>query len=240
MARTAVMTGAAGGIGSEAVKKMASMGINVVMVTHNQKFADAIAEACRDLPGEVVAMSNEGGDDAVFEDVYKRFGSIDILIPNHGGPERMHRIEDISIEDIEHELDHQVINTFKMIRRAAPYLEKGGSGRIILMSSEGAYTGDNRFSFEKSVANGSVTAMMRYLAKYYAEKGITVNSIVKGSMEDDHPRDGAVPTMECPEVPLSIKASAKDFANAVAFLVSEESGYITGQSIFLTGGNIRI
>lgn len=240
MARTAVMTGAAGGIGIKAVKKLASMGINVVMVTHNQKKAEEISNDCADLPGEVVAMSNEAGDDAVFEDVFQRFGSVDILIPNHGGPEHRRNVLDIPIGDFEHELDHQVINTFKMIRNAVPYMEKAGAGRIVLMSSEGAYSGDNSFGFARSVANGAVTSMMKYLAEALADKNITVNCIAKGRMEPDHLHEGETFTMDCPEVPLGRKSSSDDFADAVAFLIREDAGYITGQTIFLTGGSIRI
>jgi len=240
MARTAVMTGAAGGIGAKAVKKLASMGINVVMVTHNQKKADEITNECAGLPGQVVAMSNEGGDDAVFDDVFQRFGSVDILIPNHGGPEHRKSVLDIPLEDIEHEFDHQVINTFKMVQRAIPFLEKSESARIILMSSEGVYSGDNSFGFARTVANGALTSMMKYLAEALADKGITVNCIAKGRMEPDHLHEGETFTMDCPEVPLKKKASAEDFANAVAFLACEDSGYITGQTIFLTGGSIRI
>lgn len=240
MARTAVMTGATGRIGTDAVKKMAAMGINVVMVTHNQQAADELSKACADLPGEVVAMSNDGGDDAVFDDVFARFGSVDIIIPNQGGPEHVNDILDIDPEKVEREFSHQVVNSFKMIKRAVPFLEKSSAGRIILMTSEGAFTGDNDFGFERSVANGGMTAMMKYLATALADKGITVNCIAKGRMEPDHLHEGETFTMECPEVPLGRKGSSMDFANAVAFLASEESDYITGQTIFLTGGSIRI
>ena len=120
MARTAVMTGATGRIGTEAVKALAAMGINVVMVTHNPQAAEALSAACAGLPGEVVGMSNEAGDDAVFDDVYERFGSVDILIPNHSAPDSTDPPEEVKAEDIEKKFRHQVVNTFKMIKRASP------------------------------------------------------------------------------------------------------------------------
>lgn len=239
MARTAVMTGAAGKIGSGAVKRLAAMGINVVMVTHNQQVAEKISEECKDLPGEVVAMSNEGGDAAVFGDVYERFGSVDILIPNHGYPDRRKDISDITEEELTRKFHHQVLNTFEMIQKAVPFMEKAGSGRIILMSSAGAYDGNNKFPMVGAVVDGAVTSMMKWLAGDLADKNITVNCIIKGYLEEDHPPKFEDEGPEWEDIPAGRAATSEDFGNAVAFLAAEESSYITGQSISLAGGKIR-
>ena len=237
MARTVVMTGATGGIGAAAVKKLAKMGMNVVMVTHNQQAGDELSAACAEYPGEVVAMSNDGGDAAVFPDVYERFGSVDVVIPNHGAPDFEETLETIEDEKFEWKFHHQVINTFDMIKAAVPYMKKGGFGRIILMSSVGAYSGDNSYAFTTSVVNGAVTSMMKQLSGMFAADGITVNAIAKGHMEPDHPGHGA--EADVTKIPMGRVATAEDFANAVAFLASEESGYVTGQTIALGGGEYK-
>ena len=185
-------------------------------------------------------MSNEAGDDAVFDDVYERFGSVDILIPNHSAPDSTDPPEEVKAEDIEKKFRHQVVNTFKMIKRAAPYLKKSGAGRIILISSAGAYNGDNSFSFTASVVNGAVTSMMRYLSETLSAYGVTVNCIVKGKFEPDHIKEGETASIDVSDIPLKRAATAKDFGAVCAFLASEGAGAVTGQSIFLTGGQIRI
>lgn len=179
------MTGAAGRIGSSAVKKMAEAGINVAMITHNPGPAQKICDECAGFPGTVVAVTNEGGDDVALEKTFNRFGSVDIVIMNHGGPDHPMDILDIDPEELNKKYAHQVTMTFKTLQKALPFLERSGGGQIILTSSKGALDGDNSFTLVSSVANGGVISMTKYLANALKDKNISVNCIVKGHLQPD-------------------------------------------------------
>ena len=185
MGKTAVMTGAAGRIGAGAVRKMSEAGINVAMITHNPGPAQKICDECAGFPGKVVAVTNEGGDDAAIGRTFDEFGSVDIVILNHGGPDHPVEVLDTDPEELNKKFAHQVTMTFKTLKTAIPFLVKSGGGDIILMSSRGAFDGDNSFPFVGSVVNGAVISMTQYLANALAENNIKVNCIAKGHMQPD-------------------------------------------------------
>ena len=222
MAKTAVMTGAAGRIGSGAVKKMAEAGINVAMITHNPGPAAKICEECAGFPGKVVAMTNEGGDDSAIARTFEQFGSVDIVILNHGGPDHQVDLLDIDPEELNKKFGHQVTMTFKTLKTAIPFLEKAGGGDIILMSSKGAFDGDTSFPFVSSVANGAVISMTQYLANALADKNIKVNCIAKGHMQKDFLHEGETLDLTLP--------GPEEFGTAVMDVLN---GDFSGDTILL-------
>ena len=237
--RTCVFAGATGDIGKGAVRALCEGGMNVVMVTHNPDSAKAIIDELAGLPGQCVAMSNANGDDAVFGDVYERFGSVDVVINKTGGFDDPVPYDQLTTEDLTKKLNHQVAGSFNMLKGAMPYLEKSKAGRVIFMASAGAQDGFLGENIIDSIARGGVISMTYALAREFIPKNITVNCIAATGIINDHPpRNEKMLDSNnlIPMIPMGRLGSNAEYGAAVAYLASEEAGFVTGQIINLSGG----
>lgn len=237
--RTCVFPGATGMIGRGAVRALVEGGMNVVMVTHNMQVAEELAESLKGMPGKCIAMSNANGDVAVYGDVLEMFGSIDVIVANSGNLDAVKPILEITREDIQKKVMHQILGTLGMVQKGLPYLEKSSAGRIILMASAGAQNGFQGENFCDSVSRGAVITMTYCLARELASKGITVNCIARsGLINDDPPHQFSSFDSESIKsaIPVGRIGTSDEFGAAVAYLASEEAGFVTGQVLNLSGG----
>lgn len=238
--RTAVISGATGHIGREAVRELTKAGMNVVMVTHNMTDAQSLIDEVANNDGSCIALSNEHGDGAVFQEVFERFGSVDVVIPNQGEADISKPLEEITVEELDHKIHHQVGISFEMVKGALPYLRKSAAPRIILIGSAGAEKGIPEEGLLDCVARGGVISLTRFLAAVLAKDRITVNCIARSGLENDHPvsvEKGELDNMDLiPGIPLQRNGTPKEFAAAVAYLASEEAGFVTGEILQLNGG----
>lgn len=244
--RTCVFAGATAGDGPDIVKALCLGGMNVAMMTHNP-------ERAMDLIGQVIAMEAPGRclaigamedgspaefDAKTYEKLQEQFGSVDVVICNTGDNGDVKPLEEITDRDLTWEFDHVVKNSFRMAQTALPYLKKSESGRIILMTSAEARRGGTRGSLANAVAKGAVMSLALNLAARLAPLGITVNCISKGAIPRvEGIRPGTVdPEEYLPDIPMKRLGTSKDLASAVCFFASEESAYITGQVLSVSGG----
>ena len=237
--RTCVFAGATGNIGRGAIRALAEGGMNVVLVTHNPDSAKEIIESLKDCSGKVVALSNENGDAAVFPEVEKLFGSIDVVINTTGGFDAVKPLEDVTGEELDKKLHHQVTSVFGMMQAAVPYLKKSTAGRIILMTSAGAVDGFTGENIVDSIARGGVITMTYAMAKLLSSDKITVNCIARSGMINDHephrPTDYDSATV-LDRIPAGHLGTTDEFGALVSYIASEEGGFITGQVYQLNGG----
>jgi NAD(P)-dependent dehydrogenase (short-subunit alcohol dehydrogenase family) len=237
--RIAVITGGSGFQGVGIVEALAKGRMTVVMITHNLNRAEEIIESLGEYGKYCIALSNDNGDDAAIDDVYERFGSVDVLITNHGGPDKKKPISETTEEELLRKFEHQVIGSYKMIKRALPYLEKSKAGRIILVTSGGAKNNIPSEGLGGNIVEGGITFMTYSMARELAPKGITVNCIVKSGLVNDHPPkspDGFDVNKYVSCIPVGRVGTTHEFGAAAAWLASEESGFVTGQIISLDGG----
>lgn len=237
--RTCVFSGATGEIGRGAVRALAEGGMNVAMVTHFPKDADDIVEQLKNAPGACIAMDNKNGDSSVYGDVIEKFNSLDVLIINSGSLDAVKPLEDVTREELSSKLNHQITHALDMVIKAIPYLEKSKAGRIILVASAGAQDGFQGENFCDSVARGGVISMTYCLARELISKGITVNCIARSGVINDHaPRRSTDYNSETIKniIPAGYLGTSDEFGAAVAYLASEEAGFVTGQIINLSGG----
>jgi len=237
--RTCVFAGAAGQIGQGAVRALAAQGMNVIMVTHNPASAAAIVDSLKDLPGTVMAMSNENSDAAIFAETEKRFGSVDVIINSTGGLMAPVKPEEISGDMLDRKLHHQVTAVYGMVRDALPFLRRSRAGRIILVATAGAVDGFSGECIADSIARGGILSMTCALARALAPDGITVNCIARSGMINDHPPKGPedldVKDLLA-QIPVGRAGTADEFGAAVEYAASEEAGFVTGHIFNLTGG----
>ena len=244
--RTAVFAGATAGDGRDTVKALCAGGMNVVMMTHN-------CRAAEELIGEVQAMNAPGAcvyctggegegpaeeNPAVYRALCERFGSVDVVIANTGADGHRDEIETLQPEELQKSLDHLVVGAFRMLQTALPYLKQSRAPRVILMSTVEGVHGGTYESLANAVAKGAVEALTLNAAARLAPCGITVNCIAKGAIprvEGVRPGDPD-PAERLPVIPLKRLGTPDDLAGAVAFLASEESAYVTGQILELSGG----
>ena len=236
--RTAAISGATGYQGLGIVHALLDAGMNVAMLTH---FAGKSEEIIAALPegqrSRCAYFAGEGSDADMLEDIYKRFGSIDVVIPNHGGPIKPHPVKDIDPADFQRKLNHQVMGAFNLVQAAIPYLEKSRAGRIILMTTAGARNGILGEGLEDNVARSGTIAMTTSLARELAPLGITVNCIAKSGLLDTKFKTDIVE--ESPllaSIPMGRSGRPEELGACVQWLASEEAGFVTGAVIDLNGG----
>lgn len=237
--RTCVFIGATGQVGRGAVRALCEAGMNVVMVTHNPDSAKAVIESVSDCKGKCVAMSNKDGDEAVLDEVAREFGSVDVIVNKSGGFDAPVPLEDISADKLAFKLNHQITNAFKLVQGALPYLKKSSAGRIILTASAGAQDGFAGENFMDSVSRGGVISMTYSLARMLAEDNITVNCIsISGLINDMPPREPWMFSSESivNSIPAGRLGTSEEYGALVAYLASEEAGFVTGQVMNLSGG----
>lgn len=237
--RTCVFAGATGMVGRGAVQALVEAGMNVVMVTHNPDSAKEVVAAMEGKPGRCLAMSNDKDDSLIYQDVEEMFGSVDVIISNTGSFDAPKRFEEITAEEMTGKMNHQVIGAMTMVQKALPFLERSKAPRVLLMASVGAQDGFTGENICDSVARGAVISMTYCLAKELADRGITVNCIAKSAMVNDHaphgPQDLDTAGLKA-YVPVGRIGTNDEFGAAVAYLASEEAGFVTGQVLNLSGG----
>ena len=243
--RTCVFAGATAGDGVAAVKALCAGGMNVVMVTHQAQRAAALVEEINlmGLPGkcEAIGVTTEGPAEEsarVYEDLEKKYGSVDVIISNTGDTGSDTAMEELESEELLEETSHLLGGAFRMMKAALPYIRKSKAPRIIFMSSVEGIHGGCCGSFSNAIAKGAVNSLAVNVAARLAKEKICVNCIAKGAI----PRVEGIsvgradPEAFLPYIPMGRLGTADDLAQLICFLASEEASYITGQTICLDGG----
>lgn len=243
--RTCVMAGGSAGDGIDTVKELCRGGMNVVMTTHQTEKARALAEKINGLGfvGKCEAVGETGRgpaeeDEKTYRYIAETYGSVDVIISNIGDTGSAKAMEELSAEELMKEIEHLVAGAFKMAAAALPFLRESRAPRIILMSSEEGIYGGRRGSFANAVAKGAVHALALNMAARLALENITVNCIAKGAIpRTEGIRPGnADPKVFLPYIPMGRLGTPQDLAQTVCYLASEETGYVTGQTICVSGG----
>lgn len=243
--RTCVFAGATAGDGVDAVKELCTGGMNVVMTTHNAQRAQALVEEISNLqlPGKCIAVGETPDGPAesnpsVYRMLEKQFGSVDVIIHNTGDTGPDIPMELLDTETLMKTVEHLTSGAFNMLKAALPFLRRSRAPRVIFMSSVEGIRGGLHESFANAVAKGTVQSLAVNCAARLAQEGICVNCIAKGAIprvEGIHPGN-ADPADMLAYIPMKRLGTPKDLAHLIAFLASEESAYMTGQTITLAGG----
>ena len=244
--RTAVVTGAARGIGAGEAIRLAQDGANVAVLDLSAEACQETVEAVEATGSEALAIACDVSSaqqvTAAFEEVANRFGRIDILV-NNAGVLRDNLSFKMSEEDWDTVLDIHLKGSFLCSRAAQKYMVKQEYGKIIMTSSIVAL--GNKGQTNYSAAKAGLQAMARTMALELGRFNINVNAVAPGWIETEMTKEAAERagmTMEdmkkqfASNIPLKRFGKIEDIANVVAFLVSDDASYISGETIYVSGG----
>ena len=240
--RVAIVTGGASlrGIGWATAKRFADEGACVVVLD-----IDALAaeQAARAIGPQHLGLACDVRDEAIchlaVQQVLDKFGHIDILV-NNAGVSQSHRLMDSTQLDYDLVMDASVRGAFNMSRAVVPHMRSRQRGAIVCMGSVAAQRGGGILGGPHyAAAKGAIQTLAKAMARELAPDGIRVNAIAPGMVDTDllvGKIDDAGKRRVAESIPLGRLAVATDIANACLFLVSDQSAYITGTVLDVSGG----
>jgi 3-oxoacyl-[acyl-carrier protein] reductase len=238
--KVAIVTGGGRGIGRAIALKLAEDGATVVVSDILAKEAEAVAGEIKAAGGKslaVVADVSQAADVArMVEETIKACGRIDILV-NNAGIARDKLLLRMSEEDWDRVLDVDLKSVFLCTKAVLRHMIKKRWGRVINLASISGLVG-NPGQANYASAKAGIIGFTRTVAREVGSRGITVNAVAPGSIETEMTRQLEEEWKEelKKRIPLGYFGSPRDVAGAVAFLASDEAGYITGQVLGVDGG----
>lgn len=241
MKQTAIVTGGSRGIGRAVAVRLAKDGMNLVInYRGNSEAAEETERLCRELGAEVLLVQ---GDVSRAEDCEKlaaqakeAFGRVDVLV-NNAGITRDGLLARMTEEDFRAVLDVNLVGPWNMIKAVNRIMMKQRYGRIVNLSSVTGLMG-NMGQTNYAAAKAGILGMTKSYAREVAGRGITVNAVAPGFIDTDMTEampEGAKDKI-ITGIPMGRTGKPEDVAEAVAFLASEQAGYITGEVLRVDGG----
>ncbi|QOR68528.1 3-oxoacyl-[acyl-carrier-protein] reductase [Cytobacillus suaedae] len=241
--KVALVTGASRGIGRAIAVELARQGANVaVNYSGSEAKANEVVDEIKALGRESIAIqSNVGDSDSVqnmVKEVISTFGTIDILV-NNAGITRDNLLMRMKEDEWDDVININLKGVFNCTKAVTRQMMKQRSGRIVNIASIVGVSG-NPGQANYVAAKAGVIGLTKTAAKELASRNITVNAIAPGfittDMTDKLPEE--VKTEMLKQIPLAKFGEPKDIANVVLFLASEQSNYMTGQTLHVDGGMV--
>jgi 3-oxoacyl-[acyl-carrier protein] reductase len=236
--KTAIVTGAAKGIGKGIATALAKDGFNIVVADMNKGECDAAAKELQALGvasvGIVCDVSSAAAVEALFKQTVAKFGKLDALV-NNAGIYPFVPFDKMTEADWDKVMAVNLKSVFLCSHEAAKVLPPGG--RIVSVSSVASMVGFEGLA-HYCASKGAINGFTRALALELAPRKITVNAVAPGAINTPGASGGGDEQTKqtVALIPLARMGEPADIANAVAFLVSDKSDYITGQVIVVDGG----
>lgn len=235
--KTALITGAAVGIGRAAAIKFAQNGANIVLTDINEQALESVKEEVEAYTKNVLAIQCDVSDETSVSDAVKAaetiFGKIDILVNNAALWRCWSLFTDTPVEEWQSFINVNIMGVVYCTKAVLPKMLENGYGRIINVSSvAGVYGNANMAHY--SATKGALIAMTKALAKEVADKGVLVNCISPGSVSPSDNKD--MNYFENSELSFMGRTGTDmENANLICFLASDEASYISGQNIQIDG-----
>jgi 3-oxoacyl-[acyl-carrier protein] reductase len=238
--KTALVTGASGGIGGGIARALHAQGAKVAISGTRREALDALAA---ELSGTVVLpcdLANKDAVEALVPQAEQALGQLDILVAN-AGITRDNLMVQLRDEDWEQVINVNLTATFRLARAAVKGMMRRRFGRLIGITSVVGVTG-NPGQSNYTAAKAGMIGMFKSIGKEYAKRGVTANCVAPGFIAtpmtdklNDKQRE-AILAM----VPAGRLGAAVDVAAAVVYLASDEAAYVTGQTLHVNGGMAMI
>ncbi len=239
--KVALITGSGRNIGRATALMLAGEGAHIVVNARtNQAEAEAVAREVRDLGVKAIAViadvAHKDQTDKLAARALAEFGHVDILINN--AAIRPHKpFTEVTVQDWEHVRGVVLDGAFYLTQAVIPSMVENNYGRILFFTGDGAFTGGSGRA-HVSAAKMGLVGMARALASEFAAHNIRANVVSPGSIDTrrDNPEwyQGRVPGAA--GIPLGRQGKVDEIAAACLFLVSDDGGFVTGQTIHVNGG----
>ncbi|MBO6512704.1 MAG: 3-oxoacyl-[acyl-carrier-protein] reductase [Phycisphaerales bacterium] len=238
--RVAIVTGASRGIGRAVALRLASEGRHVVCVSRSQGPLDELVSEIQAAGGSASALTCDITDfDAItsmIDTVVNDQGRLDILV-NNAGITKDNLILRMSDEEWDDVINTNLKSVFVACRAAARPMMKNKFGRIVNIASTSGLVGNSGQS-NYAAAKSGLTGFTKTVARELGKKNITANCVAPGFIETDMTKDLPAAVTEHIKSVISTRDLGKpeDIAAAVAYVTSDDAGYLTGQTIAVDGG----
>jgi len=250
--RVAIVTGAARGLGRAAAMRLcergASVAVNVRDAKRAEELAASLGERALAIPGDVAA---DGVPEKIVHLTIERFGRIDILVNNAGGPP-FGTFETVGDVQWQAAFELNLLSAVRLVRLVLPHMRKRGSGRIINIVSTSVKQPIDGLILSNTTRM-AVVGLAKSLSLELAPDNITVNNVCPGRFLTDRIRQGHALKEQmaqgksesealrsiAQDIPMGRIGKPEELAALVAFLASEQAGYITGTTIQVDGGLVR-
>jgi NAD(P)-dependent dehydrogenase (short-subunit alcohol dehydrogenase family) len=246
--KTIIVTGGASGIGGAACRKLAEEGATVAITDVQDAAGEKLADEINETGGTArywnLDVTEESRIKEVFAEVNETFGSIDGLVNNAGISGVDKPTHQVSKEEWDQVMKINVDGVFLCTKYVIPYMKENGSGNIINMSSIYGIIG-NKDLPPYHASKGAVRLMTKNDALTYAEDNIRINSVHPGFIDtplvDELAERKGISAEEFRSQldslhPMGHIGKPEDIANGIAFLASEEAGFMTGSELVIDGG----
>jgi NAD(P)-dependent dehydrogenase (short-subunit alcohol dehydrogenase family) len=239
--KVAVVTGGAGGIGRETVRRFAEEDARVCVVD----LADGPANEAADEIGGLYVHADVTDPDEVqrmYAETAERFGGIDVLFNNAGiSPPDDASILDTGLEAWQRVQDVNLKSVYLCCKYGIPYLLERGGGSIINTASFVAVMGAATSQISYTASKGGVLTLSRELGVEFARRGIRVNALCPGPvntplLQELYANDPEQAERRLVHVPMGRFAEAREIAGAVLFLASDDSSYVNASTFMVDGG----
>ena len=239
-----LITGASQGIGRataiEAAKKKSFVGINY---SKNSDAAESCLEAVKSHGGDGIILKCDVADNIAVKDMFKKFidksGTLDGVFNNAGITGPISPIQDLDPADLKLLIDTNVSGAFFVAQETAKIMINQKYGAIVNMSSIAADIGGGGEFIHYAMSKGAIHSLTYGMAKELGKHGIRVNAVAPGLIDTEiHAKAGDASRVDrlMPSVPLGRVGGAEEVAQTVMWLLSEQSSYISGSIIPVSGG----
>jgi len=241
--KRAVVVGGSRGIGRAIALRLAAEGAHVlVSYARSEEAAEAAAAECRACGVESEAVRADIGDASAVAALFARaeqWGGVDVLVNNAArGLERPRPALEQRTKHLHATMEVILFGPWRAVQAAAPLMERRGGGAIVNLLSPGAWQYIPNYS-AVAVSKAALASLTRYLAVELAPRGIRVNGVSAGGVEGsegEHSLRAGIAQRLGPYVPAGRNVTPQDVAAAVAWLCSDESAMVVGETLHLDGG----
>jgi NAD(P)-dependent dehydrogenase (short-subunit alcohol dehydrogenase family) len=246
--RTAIVTGAATGIGRAIATRLAQDGAAVVVADlkgHDVAAAEIAKATGAKTLGLQADISSEKQVGDLVSEALKAFNGIDILVNNAAlfSPLTPRPFDEIDAAEWRKVMEVNTLGVFLCCRACAPHLRRSGRGRIINLAS-GAPIKGVPFLLHYVSSKGAVIAMTRALARELGKDGVTVNALAPGFTLSEGVKASAAHLKHGAAIPatraIAREETPQDLVGAVSFLASDDAAFMTGQTLVVDGGSAMV
>ena len=244
--KIAIVTGGSDGLGLATAERLAAEGAKVVVCARREDHLRRAVQGISDRTGgELLAVradvSIAADIEQLVDSALDRFGGVDILV-NNAGKSAAAGLEEVSDDDWQDDLNLKVMGAVRTCRRVIPIMRERGGGAIVNATIVGGKAPAAR-ALPTSVSRAAGINLTKSLANEYARAGIRVNTVCIGLLKSEQwvrkagnkNPEGLYKELSV-QVPLGRVGESEEYADLVAFLVSERAAYITGVAVNIDGG----